>query len=356
MKSIYITVFSFFTLFTSFGQITLSSTDFGVSGDTLRVTNASDLTVDFSTTGANQTWNFTQFTPASQTVKRFGPMSEISGFPLFIYGPMASSNYKASYYMDANIPLDQVSGFLPIQLDDIYQYSKKTVDSITLLGLSMSVNGTAIPAKSDTIETKYSFPLTYGNVHFSRGYTHLNMNPIFDAEWTQHRTRTTTVDGWGQLTTVYGTFAVLRVKHEITENDSINYNGTWIELPIPNSTEYEWIAAGEKIPLLKVTTSSIAGNEQVTAIEYRDNQVLGTNELSQIEAEFYPNPTSNILHLKLSKEVSQVQLIDATGKIVMTDLNPSLVNEYSIEELNQGVYQLLISNELGSRAITIVKK
>ena len=350
------TVLSTLILTVSFGQITITNTDFGGGSDTVRFTNASNLTADFVSTGANHTWNFTQFTPASQTVKRFGPISEISGFPLYVYGPAASANYKASYYMDANIPLDQVAGFLPIQLDDIFQYSRKTADSLTLLGLSMTVNGTAIPAKSDTIETKYSFPLVFGNVHFSRGYTKLNLTPFYDAQWIQHRTRTTTVDGWGQLTTVYGTFDVLRVKHEITENDSIFYNGTWIELPIPNSTEYEWIANGEKLPLLKMSTSSIGGNEQITAMEYRDNRVLGVNELTDVSTFIYPNPTADILHVNLDRKVSEIQLVDVSGRIVFSDRNPQLLNDYSLAEFQAGVYQLVITNESGSKVATIVKK
>lgn len=356
MKIIYTLVFSCFTIVSSFGQISLTSADFGSSGDTVRMTNASNLTVDYATTGANQNWDFTQFTPSSQTVKRFGPMSEISGLPSFVYGSFASANYKASYYMDANIPLDLLSGVLPIQLDDIYQYSKKSATAITLLGLSLSANGTAVPAKSDTIETKYSLPLNYGDVHFSRAYTKLNLNPLFDAQWIQHRTRNTTVDGWGQLTTVYGTHNVLRLKHDITESDSLFYTGTWIGLPIPNSTEYEWIAAGEKIPLLKITTTTVMGVEQVTAIEYRDNQILATNDLATIEAEVYPNPTSELLNVNLVKNVRSIQLIDATGKIVMSDSNPVLMNEYSLTELNSGMYQLVITNDFGSRAISIVKK
>ncbi len=356
MKNVYTLVFSCFTLVTSFGQISLTSADFGGSGDALRMTNASNLTVDYATTGANQNWVFTQFTPSSQTIKRFGPMSEISGLPLFVFGSFAPANYKASYYMDSNIPVNMLSGVLPVELDDIYQYSKKSATAITLLGLSLSANGTSIPAKSDTIETKYSLPLNYGDVHFSRGYTKLSLSPLFDAQWIQHRTRNTTVDGWGQLTTVYGTHNVLRVKHEITESDSIYYTGTWIGLPIPNTTEYEWIAAGEKVPLLKITTTSILGVEQVTAIEYRDDQILATNDLSTIEAEVYPNPTSEILHVKLANNVLGLQLIDATGKVVLSDSNPSLMNEYSLSELNSGIYQLVITNDFGSRAISVVKK
>lgn len=355
MKYFYTFVVTCCTISFSNAQITLGASDFGSSGDTVRVTNASDLSADFVTTGANQNWNFTQLTPASQTVKRFGPMSEISGFPLFVYGPTAPTEYKASYYMDANIPLDQVSGFLPVEIEDIYQYSRKTTDSLTLLGLSMSVNGTAIPAKSDTIETKYSFPLVYGNVHHSRGFTKLNFNPLFDAEWRQHRERTTTVDGWGQLTTVYGTFDVLRVKHEIVESDSIYYNAMWIPLPIPNSTEYEWIAAGEKVPLLKITTTDFGGNEQVTAIEYRDNQFLSSENLNELEALVYPNPTVDGIQVQLKQAISHIELMDASGKIVVKDMNPTLFNHYSMEHLESGVYQLILHAENGRKAFSVVK-
>src|SRR5690606_32965204 len=116
--------------------------------------------------------------------------------------------------------------------------------------LSASINGTGLPIKSDTIETRYKFLLNFGDVHYSRGYTKLDMNPIYDAVWLQYRQRNTEVDGWGSVTTPYGTFDVLRVKHTITERDSLRFeifgNQTWIPIPVPQSNIYEWITNGEK--------------------------------------------------------------------------------------------------------------
>src|SRR5690606_27842121 len=76
--------------------------------------------------------------------------------------------------------------------------------------------------------------------------------------------------GWGQITTPYGTFDAIRVQHYITESDSINFEGNWFGIPVPDSYIYEWLATGEKEPILRIRTSEIGGNEVVTAVEYKD--------------------------------------------------------------------------------------
>ena len=62
----------------------------------------------------------------------------------------------------------------------IYQFSKKTTDSITSIGYAVSVSGTEVPFKSDTIETRYKFPLNYGDQYSSRGYSLMDLNPVYN--------------------------------------------------------------------------------------------------------------------------------------------------------------------------------
>src|SRR5690606_28081095 len=131
----------------------------------------------------------------------------------------------------------------------------------------------------------------------------------------------TEVDGWGSVTTPYGTFDVLRVKHTITERDSLRFeifgNQTWIPIPVPQSNIYEWITNGEKDAILRIVTSLVGGNETVTSIEYRDfNLTAGINEL-ELAFDVYPNPTTDFINVSNNIENSTYSIVDINGKVVL---------------------------------------
>ena len=195
-------------------------------------------------------------------------MDNASAIPSFTFGAFADEAHQATNFTETvDIPLDQAGDFLPISIDAINQFSKNSSDAINSVGLSISISGTEIPVASDTIETRYNLPLNYGDTHSSRGYTYLNLNPIYDAIWIQYRTRDTEVDGWGSITTPYGTFEALRLKHEIVENRLYLHRPFWRACVVSNlpvyhlRTEYEWIAQKKrKDPILRIITSQIAGD------------------------------------------------------------------------------------------------
>lgn len=335
-------------------QIEVTSADFATADDTVRYSQATDNSIDFTTTGANQTWDFSSLVRNSQVRRDYAPATGLPFIINIVYGPMASANYKATYFLPStDLPIDQLGNFLPVTISDLVQYSKKTNDSITLIGLSASINGTGLPIKSDTIETRYKFPLNFGDIHYSRGYTKLDMNPIYDAVWLQYRQRNTEVDGWGSVTTPYGTFDALRVKHTITERDSLRFeifgNQTWIPIPVPQSNIYEWITNGEKDAVLRIVTSLVGGNETVTSIEYRDfNLTAGINEL-ELAFDVYPNPTTEFINISNNVQNSTYSIVDINGKVV---LNGIIHGKIDVSSLSQGVYELVITsnNQIGKKS------
>lgn len=345
-------------------QITLTNTDFATGGDTVRMSQATDASIDYSSTGAGYSWDFSNLTPTNQIVKDFRSMSTAPVFVQFLFGPFAPSKYQASYYIESTaLPIAQLTSFLPVSIDNLYGFSKRSADSLTSVGYSMVVSGNDVPFQSDTIETRYDFPLTIGNTHFSRGYTLVDFNPILDAKWNQHRTRTTEVDGYGSITTPYGTFNALRIKHDITEMDSLYYTfpfigATWIPIPIPASHEYEWWTNGQKEPILRITTNEILGNETVTAIEYRDifrNLNAGLNEL-ELAMDIYPNPVQNDLTISAQHSMNSIELIDASGKVIQHFELSNNTFVMNVSELSAGTYQLLVKSDFGIAFKTFVKR
>lgn len=338
------------TSITSFSQITLNNSDFSDVGDTVRISTAApDPTIDYSTTGANQTWDFSFLTAQSQELLEYNDPANASFLVQVQFGSFAASDYQATNYIENNdIPLDQLGTFLPVNITAVYGYSKNTADSITSLGYSMDIDGIEVPIQSDTIETRYKFPLNYNDSYSSRGYTLLDMNPIYNGIWIQHRERNSVVDGWGSITTPYGTFDALRVKHTIFESDSIYMDlfgsPQWIGLPIPESNIYEWITIGEKEPILRISTSTVLGNETITSVTYRDNYLGLDASLDELGLSmvYYPNPVSDELHIELEEKGANYQLIDLKGRVVAEGIL-GLTNTISVKELTVGSYLLQVN-------------
>lgn len=337
----------------SYGQISIDQNDFADAGDTVIISTSNDFGIDFSTTGANSTWDFSYLTAESQKFHKFVGLGNAPFTTQVLFGNFAPQDYSSNYSHDfSGLPLDQFGGALPITFENIVRYTKISADSITLTGYSADINGQTVPFRSDTIETAYKFPLEFNNSYSSRGYSYLDLNPIQDAIYIQHRLRNTEVDGYGSVITPYGTFDALRVHHTIYESDSLYVSfsgfGTWIDLPIPVSHQYEYIAKDEKMPVMKITTQEIQGSEQVSSVEYRDSyQNLDANLAeNSIEISIYPNPTSEILNINAEELISGYSIIDASGKVIMNKtVSPSKNIEVKVTTFAKGIYQVVIHTE-----------
>ena len=355
----YFTVlFSFSSLF-SFGQITIVNSDFSDGGDIVALSNATDAAIDYVSTGADQVWDFSYLISDGQSVRDYSTLAGASFLVDFMFGTFASANYQATNHLASDaIPVDLLSQFLPVAISDIRLFSKNSNDSITSIGMAASISGTEVPFKMDTIETRYKFPLNYGDVYNSRGYLNLDMNPIYNGIWRQYRQRSSIVDGWGSITTPYGTFDALRIDHFITEIDSlmIDFGSPfWVELPIPDSHQYEWIATGEKEPILRITTSDVLGVETVTGIEYRDINSTGIEELRN-NISIFPNPATELIHLTNIQFNSEYRIFSVDGKLVQEGEITALNNGIDVSSLTDGMYSFVLISEDEHSRTSFLKK
>ena len=353
-----------FIPFISFGQITIDVNDFAEAGDTVRLSTSSLTNIDFSTTGENMNWDFSNLAAESQELKEFKDPNDAGALISFSFGSFADEEYQATNYTESTeIPLDQAGEFLPVTINEVNQFARHTSDSITLLGLSINVEGNDIPVPSDTIETKYVLPLNYGDSYSSRGYTYLNMNPIFNLIWIQYKQRSSTVDGWGTITTPYGTFEALRIKHEINEIDSvfIDLTGTpsWFELPVPPSTEYEWIAKDQIEPILSIRTSLAAGTETVNQVKYKDNYIATEAGIEEntITLNVGPNPVKDQLLITGLSNSLPYTLITSDGKTIQSGtLNPQNGGDrIQLNMISKGIYLIHIGSDSNQFIQRIVK-
>jgi len=347
--------------FAGFGQIALTNTNFPAANEQWIMSTLLDLNIDFATTGANYNWDFTSLQPTGQRFADYKPVSQASTLSNLLFGTFAPAEYKASYFnASTDIPLEDLTASFPVTIGGISGFSKTSASALTMVGWEFVINGTGIPVRSDTIETRYEFPLEYGDAYDSRGYTHLNMNPIYDAQWTQHRYRQSTVDGWGVISTPYGTFNCLRIHHIVRESDSIYVpvaGGTWIGIPLPEYHEYEWRAAEEKEAILRINTSVLLGNETVSGVEYRAHfdPTLALNE-NAISLELFPNPANSQLTVRSNSEVVSLTVVNQQGQQVnsVVSLFGSLAS-VDLQTVDAGVYYVTVKTVSGTATRLIVK-
>lgn len=345
----------------SFAQITLNETHFPDPSEQFILSTLLDPSVDYLSTGQNYTWDFATLTPTSQRATNYYNVDEASFLAGIMFGSFAPAAYQAtSFSPTTDLPLADLTAALPVSLDGISQFTKKSASGVNLVGYEFLISGQGIGVRSDTIEQRYPLPLNYGDTWETRGYTDLDMNPIYDAKWIQHRHRVSEVDGWGTITTPYGTYNALRIRHFIQETDSLWVSfdsiGTWIPIPVPDSYEYEWRALEEKEPVFRVRTSVILGNETPTAMEYRDDyNGLGLGE-PQLTVAVYPNPTSGQLFVKASAKMNLLQIINQQGQVVQTVQPSATVTFTDLSGLEAGLYYAVVTTDTGVQTTRIVKE
>lgn len=334
----------------SYAQITLTNSDFPEKNDSFKMSSAAlSSNLDLNG-GANHFWDYSSLTANSQDVDEYKKISDLGAMIFIQFGSFAPSRYQASYFkLNEDVPLQYLPSFLPITISDYNNLYRKSQDSLSLVGISLKIQGQDLGIRYNRIERQYRFPVNYGDLDTTYSHFDQDMNPIYDAKWRQKRQHITAVDGWGQISTPYGTFSVLRIKHTITEQDSIYATvggfSTWLPLNIPKQVEYEWRANGEKNPILRIKANLVGGNEVIRSIQYRDTSSLSLSIQNVEETEniqVHPNPTNEKLYINTDNYHS-FEIISVEGKILLKGkINQSTID---VSHFKKGSYLLKLQND-----------
>lgn len=332
-------------------QVTITNGDFPNGGDTCLISISNQTTlVDYTTTGASQTWDFSYLEANSQRIDTFFDVSASSAlYQLSFNNWLTAPDYNSDYYnklINNNLPA--IPGGV-VTLENPVFFSKNSTSKNEIVGIGVEVNGIEIPVQSDTIDVVYEFPLTYNDAWYSRSFFSMDMNPAYDAQFKRQQQRDAVVDGWGQITTPFGTFDAIRVKTTLTYQDSIyadpiGMGGAWFALPTPETVEYNWLTNNNKVPVLKISTQ--AG--LATSIEYRDHEVTSFASITNKEDEafmLYPNPVSDNLTIMLNtKTASLIEVLDINGKLICSE-SVSNHHKLNVSNWSKGMYFIRLTTE-----------
>lgn len=362
MKKILPAVFFGMSSLTSFNQITIDQNDFPGAADTALVSLSDDISIDLNQTGADFVWDFSDLHISSQRIDTFYNITDASFlYQLQFNNAFSEPDYVSDYYYnlvgfdlsgasDAGITVASPVGFVKI-----------TSTEIQNVGMGLVLNGYEVPMAADTIDTEYELPMTYNDAWTSYSYMYVDLNPAFNGIFVRHQNRASSVDGWGTITTRFGTFDVIRVRSELAYDDSayvdFGFGGTWLELPTPDEVIYTWWSEGNKIPVMKVVAQVVGGNETITRVEFKDQSrnLVGIEESSVFEGEIYPNPANGIVNLIFDENVNQVMIYNVAGEIVYQNTIQSTLN-IDVQNWNTGVYVVkLIGDNIVSTTKLIVE-
>jgi hypothetical protein len=356
MKKNLLILFIGFLSSTSFSQISITASQMPASGDTIRYSNASTTSVgDYTTTGVNHTWDFSLLDTISQAIRKFEPALST---PYFFFGANGYGEKTA----------DSV-GINPFLFKNIYSFYKKTTTKFYVDGIGMTFSGFPIPNFYSDKDELYQFPLTYLN----RDSTTFKFSTITTGTipaYSKQGYRITEADGWGTITTPYGTAQCLRVVTTQYSQDSIKGSlavagfTVPLNLGFPNYTKsYQWLSLGEKIPYLEVSGTLVGGNFVLRNVKYRDNKrsfVGIEEENSDLALSVFPNPANNEVNIIIPQNTNNVvaEIIDLQGKLILTknlNQNSQIVNKHQIDvsSIAKGTYFLNLSTSKSKQTLKI---
>ncbi len=352
MKNLLIALFVFHT-FSTFSQITITGSDLPSVNDTFRLSRTIDSWgINPALTGTGYTWDFSFLTSTSQSVDTcFSVSSTPFAYQFYFNNIILYPSYKADFAMKG--AAFTVAGFLTVS--DVYDYYKKSSSMYQNVGFGATINSIPMSIRKQPIENIYPLPLNFGATYSNFSAYDLSI-PGF-MTYRQTKNKSAEVDGWGTLTTPYGTFNTLRIKFIIDATDSINIDSLGLNFvtPRPTETQYHWLANGQDVPVLQINeTSGI-----ISQIIYKDKiSVIGLNELnSKINFNIYPNPAFNELTVESSEEIKNLLLTDLSGKTLFSFSPYNKKFGLNVEEYSQGSYFIKIEtkNGISTRIVSLIK-
>jgi hypothetical protein len=335
--------------------ISLTSTNFPSGNDTLRYSIAQlSTSVNYTQTGTNFNWDFSELVPTSQGLRSY---------------KIGLATPYAFFFIGLNEYGEKIADTLgagPLTITNYYNFYKKQtspVNAYVVDGSGMTFSSIPVPSYYSDKDELYLFPLTYPQYDSTTFKYSTGSSTIIPIQYSKTGHRVTKVDGWGTITTPYGTAACLRLETTQYSQDSIKNTIIPIPFGFPNNQRsYQWLTASSKIPFLEVSGNLVGTNFTITQIRYRDSyRYLASVGEIQPEAAFniFPNPVREKLILNFKGENFTAFIFDINGKLVMTaekDAIKTEKQEINVEKLLPGLYHLQLRGSNQQLSLKFIKQ
>lgn len=323
--------------FSSIAQITLVRADLPTANDTLRITSTSASDIDLDQTGPDFNWDFSGISSNSSSIQEYKSSLQ-TPYALFFLG-LTIFGLKG-----------QDIGIGGFGLEDLYNFYLIDNNQYAIRGLGFKFQGIPFAATYSRNDKIFSLPLRYNDSDSNNFSVTIDITGI--GKYKSVGYRKYEVDGWGKITTPYGTFDCLRVKSFVNGVDSINVSisGFNFNIGLPNSRfEYAWYAKGQKEPVMFVEARGIGGFYTPTRAYYRGfNKNISTSTSANTKLDgwkIFPNPAKDFIEMQLPESFSGagLQIFDVKGSLVFSN-QVSSTTRIQVSDWAPGVYSATVNN------------
>lgn len=316
-------------------QISIDQTDMSSVGDYIpRKSDTMTVLPGPGGSGPNQVWNFT--TLSNYVITENTTVVSVASTP---NGNQFGSSNLAMTNDNAN-----------------YLYFNKSAQAFTTQGYSGDLLGTGtINAQFAPDLTLHQFPRTFGT-SFSDTYVidvtvpGAAINPLINQI---HFKRTSivkdTTDAWGQITTPFGSYDVLRIHTMESYVDSVwaqpLFPPTWslVSTSADTTHSYSWVGKGGKLAIAEMSFDTL-GLPKIFKWTELPGIGVGMEESSVEILEIYPNPCKTELTLRTQEKKvgSEFSIMNALGTVVSTGIITEVNQSINVARLAPGSYTLCV--------------
>jgi hypothetical protein len=351
-------LFAAIALFTGLkaqSPITISNSNMPSSGDTLRYSLAQLNSLgNYTQTGTNYTWNFSNLNPMSQGVRNF---------------KTAFQTPYAFFFLGLNEYGEKIADTLgagPLVMTNYYNYYKKQASPAAFIADGVGITFSAVPVPSyySDKDELYMFPMSYPKYDSTTFKFTTASNSLIPIQYSKTGYRVTIVDGWGSITTPYGTANCLRLITTQYSQDSVKNNIVPLfSIGFPNhQRSYQWMTTTTKIPFLEITGNLTGNNFTPTQARYRDSPrtITQIEERQMPDLAMYPNPVKDYIFLNIPAEKNlNAEIMNITGQLIGShSAEPfgEAGQKLNMSALPQGLYLMKISFDNNSYYFKFIKE
>jgi hypothetical protein len=337
--------------------ITLGNSNMPGNGDTLRYTNVQLSSLgNYTQTGVNFAWNFGSLVSTTEGLRNF---------------KSALQTPYAFFFLNINDYGEKISdtiGAGPLTLTNYYNFYKKQsspVNAFIADGVGMTYSSLPVPSYYSDKDELYNFPMTYPKYDSTTFKFSTSISSLLPITYSKVGYRVTRVDGWGTITTPYGTDNCLRLVTTQYATDSTVTALLPLGLGFPNyQRSYQWLTSTSKIPYFEITGNLVGTNFTITQARYRgyNKQEATTTGIeehkNEIDVSLYPNPVKERLWLSGLRSNSSLEIYSLDGKLVWrAGAEFSVKQRYAdVGGLDAGIYLVKISTDQKESYLKFVKE
>ncbi|MEM7298447.1 MAG: T9SS type A sorting domain-containing protein, partial [Bacteroidota bacterium] len=240
----------------------------------------------------------------------------------------------------------------PVGFDIGYRFFNSRNDRFEDMGIGLELDQSPVPItlRNNPEDIIYRFPLTYGRADTTFSVSELDLGSL-GIFYRKEQTRITTVDGWGDLSTPFGTFPSLRVKAEINARDSIAYDTLAFGFNRPKQVLYQWLGESQSIPLLEINTFEVGGQSVPVTIRYKDSlredEPVGIfdHKASVQLAKLYPNPAKDQIRIELNEpngKWKEIEILTLAGRQIWAGEISDAILSIPVSTFPAGMYLVKI--------------